>query len=179
MSRFSQIDPSEEGPSQDLLGQVQAQLGKVPNLYRAMAHSREALAGYLAFRAALQTGSLTTREREQVALRVAELNGCTYCISAHAFRGKRLGIDAEELTRIRNGDATDPHESAVLRLATAIFQRRGGLTDAEVEQGRDAGVDDAQVAEIVAHVALNIFSNYFNHVARPDLDFPLIEAAHA
>lgn len=52
----------------------------------------------------------------------------------------------------------------------------GRVTDGALSDARAAGVTDAEIAEIVGHVALNVLSNFFNHVAQPDLDFPLVPA---
>lgn len=176
MSRIATIDPDQPGPAKALLEETKAQLGRIPNLYRTLAASPAALAGYLAFRKALQTGGLPARLREQIALLVAERNHCTYCVSAHMFRSGRLGITAEELVRNRQGTASDPATAAALRLTVAIVDRRGDVADADLDAARQAGWDDAAIGEIAAHVALNVFSNYVNHLARPELDFPLVEA---
>ena len=41
---------------------------------------------------------------------------------------------------------------------------------------RDSGYDDAQIVEIVQHVALNTWTNYLNSVAKTEIDFPLVSA---
>ena len=176
MPRFTALDPaSATGPSQHLLETTQAQLGRVPNLYRCMAHAPAALKGYLDFRAALATGILKPRLREQLALVVAEENACGYCVSAHTFRGGKMGIPAEEIERNRRGAALDAKSAAALRFARTLTSTRGPLPEGELESVRAAGWSDAEIAEIVAHVALNTFSNTFSHVAEPELDFPQVE----
>ena len=159
-----------------LLTEVERQLGRVPNLYAALAASPAALAGYLAMRDKLSHGVLRLRLREQFALLVAQENGCTYCVSAHSARAGKLGLSQDELAATRLAEAPDPHTRAVLRTARAIMRARGDLDDAELTEARAAGVTDAELGEIVAHVALNTLSNYFNHVARPVLDFPEVHA---
>ena len=59
----------------------------------------------------------------------------------------------------------------VLRLA-ASHEKRAIHTNAGVERLRRAGYNDGEVGEIVANVALNLFTNSFNHVAATELDFP-------
>ncbi|GHJ44502.1 alkyl hydroperoxide reductase AhpD [Catellatospora sp. TT07R-123] len=154
------------------LAQVRAQLGRVPNLYAAMANGPAALAGYLALRHELTRGALTARLREQLALLVAQDNGCDYCVSAHHLRGRMMKLSDEELAATRHADDRDPHAAAVLGLAREVMRTGGRVSDASLAAARAAGVTDAELAEIVAHVALNTLSNYFNHLAQPELDFP-------
>jgi uncharacterized peroxidase-related enzyme len=157
-----------------LLSDTQRQLGRVPNLYAAMAHSSAALRGYLGLRDALAGGALGAVERELLALLVAQDNDCEYCVSAHSFRGDRMRISGEDLIRARRADSPNPHTRAVLRLARSVLAQRGRVADDELAEARAAGVTDAEVLEVVAHVALNALSNYVNHVARPPLDFPRV-----
>jgi uncharacterized peroxidase-related enzyme len=158
-----------------LLSDTQRQLGRVPNLYASMAHSPAALRGYLALRDALTGGALGAVERELLALLVAQDNDCEYCVSAHTFRGSRMRISEEDLVRARRADSANPHTRAVLRLARSVLAQRGRVGDDELAVARAAGVTDAEVLEVVAHVALNALSNYVNHVARPPLDFPRVD----
>jgi uncharacterized peroxidase-related enzyme len=175
MSRIPLLDPRQAtGPAKDLLDRTQAQLGRVPNLYRAMAQAPAALEGYLAFRAALGQGQLNPRLREQLALLVAEENACGYCVSAHVFRGTRMGIAPDELQANREGEAQDPKTAAALRFARRGLRARGAVSDLELDGARAAGWSDGEITEIVAHVALNSFSNAFSHLAQPELDFPAV-----
>jgi uncharacterized peroxidase-related enzyme len=160
--------------SADLLERTRQQLGRIPNLYAAMANSPAALAGYLDFRAALVRGRLPTRLREQLALVVAEANGCEYCVSAHHFRGIKIGIPGEEIEMNRHAGSSDARTAAALRFAVEVVASRGKVSDAALSTVRSHGLDDGEIAEIVAHVALNTFSNLFNHVAEPELDFPRV-----
>ncbi|MGI5489730.1 carboxymuconolactone decarboxylase family protein [Microtetraspora malaysiensis] len=168
MPRLPQLTDDPDG----LLEETQRQLGKVPNLYAALANGPAALAGYLAMRDHLTRGVLRARLREKIALLVAQENRCTYCVSAHTMRGKRMGMTDEELALTREAGDADPHDDAVLRLTREIVRTGGRVGDEELASARAENVTDAELAEIVAHVALNTLSNYFNHLAQPDLDFP-------
>ncbi|WP_433412349.1 carboxymuconolactone decarboxylase family protein [Microtetraspora malaysiensis] len=168
MSRLPQLTEDADG----LLEETRRQLGKVPNLYAALANGPAALAGYLAMRDHLTRGVLRARLREKIALLVAQENRCTYCVSAHTMRGKRMGMTDEELALTREAGDADPHDDAVLRLTREIIRTGGRVGDEELARARAENVTDAELAEIVAHVALNTLSNYFNHLAQPDLDFP-------
>lgn len=155
---------------------VKKQLGSVPNLFRVVANSPAALEGYLALSGALAKGSLDAKMRERIALAVAELNGCAYCLSAHTYLAKNLAkLDDAEITANRNGASNDLKADAAVRFARKIMEARGHVTDADIAAVRAAGFDDAQVIEIVLHVALNTLTNYVNEVARTEVDFPVVQ----
>ncbi|MEV7010940.1 carboxymuconolactone decarboxylase family protein [Streptosporangium sp. NPDC051022] len=172
MPRLPQLTEDPDG----LLEETRRQLGRVPNLYAALANAPAALRGYLAMRDALTRGVLRARLREQIALLVAQENHCTYCVSAHTMRGALMGLSQEELERTRDAHDADPHADAVLRITREVVRTGGRVGDEDLALARKAGVTDAELAEIVAHVALNTLSNHFNHLARPDLDFPEVIA---
>ncbi|WP_431966345.1 carboxymuconolactone decarboxylase family protein [Nocardia sp. bgisy134] len=173
MSRLPTLTPdSADAEQAELLGEVRRQLGRVPNLYAALANSPATLRGYLSLRDALTGGKLDARTREQLALLIAAENGCDYCVAAHTMRAGRMGFSENEIEATRAATATDPHADAVLRFARAVLRSRGRVDDALLAEVRTHGVTDAELAEAVGHIALNVLSNYFNHVAKPELDFP-------
>ncbi|MGE3315724.1 MAG: carboxymuconolactone decarboxylase family protein [Planctomycetaceae bacterium] len=176
MSRFPQINPeSATGRAKELLDAVKSKLGMIPNISRAMANAPAVLEGYLAFSSALGKGTLSAKNREQIALVVGQANGCEYCLAAHSAVGKMVGLTAEQILDSRRGTSVDPKSDAVVRFARKLVDKRGLLTDDELQEARSAGLDDAALAEVIANVALNIFTNYFNHVAETDVDFPAVE----
>jgi uncharacterized peroxidase-related enzyme len=161
--------------SHALLEAVNKQLGVVPNLFRLVALSPAALEGYLAMSGALSKGALPAPTRERIALAVAEVNGCTYCLSAHTYLGKNLAkLDDAEITANRNGASNDPKADAAVRFAAQVARERGHVGEADVRAVKAAGYDDAQVIEIVQHVALNTWTNYLNEVLKTDVDFPVV-----
>jgi uncharacterized peroxidase-related enzyme len=171
--RIQPVDPRHvTGKTRRLLGQVRAKLGLVPNLFRVLADAPGALEGYLNFSAALAGGTLDNRIREQIALAVAESNLCDYCLSAHAFLGQKAGLNPDEIANAVRASAADPQTDAILKLARSIVVQRGEVSDADLQHARAAGLTDGEVVETVANVALNIFTNYINHVARTAVDFP-------
>lgn len=161
--------------SQPHLRAVEKQLGSTPNLFRLVASSPAALEGYLGLNGALAKGALDARTRERIALAVAEHNGCSYCLSAHSYLGKNLAkLDDAELAAAREGGSNDPKAAAAVRFAVRVAHERGHVSDADLEAVRTAGYSDAQVLEIVLHVALNTLTNYVNEVAKTDVDFPVV-----
>jgi AhpD family alkylhydroperoxidase len=170
---YSLIDPeTATGNAKELLDATRQQLGRVPNLYRAMANSPKGLGAYLAFRGALQDGALDSKMCERIALLTAELNSCDYCVAAHSFRGHKIGLSAEELNSTRLAVSDSPKIHAALAFIAELIAGRGTAKAATKVALIEQGWSEAEIGEIVAHVALNVFSNYFKQVADPVLDFP-------
>lgn len=166
--------------SRPLLEAVKRQLGIVPNLFRLVSNSPVALEGYLGVLGALNKGALPAPTRERIALAVAEINGCSYCLSAHTYLGKNVAkLDDAEITANRSGASNDPKADAAVRFAAKIARERGHVSEDDVRAVKLAGYDDAQVIEIVQHVALNTWTNYINEVAKTEIDFPVVTARKA
>jgi len=160
-----------------LLAAVERQLGTVPNLYRLMSLSPESLGGFLALFQALGKGKLPLPTRNRIALAVAEIDKCDYCLSAHTYIGNHLlKLDDAELLANREGHSKDPKADAALQFATRMVNERGGVTAEDVQTVKTAGHSDAEVIEIVFHVALNTLTNYLNRVADTEIDFPVVRA---
>jgi len=175
MSRFRTVSPeSATGKAKDLLTAVNGKLGMVPNMMRAMANAPAVLDGYLHLSDALGKGTLSAQTREQLALSIGQTNQCDYCVAAHWAIGKMVGFTAEQIRDSRLGTAVDSKTDALIRFARKLVDNRGLVSDGDVEDVREAGFDDGAIAEVVAHVALNIFTNYFNNVAGTDIDFPKV-----
>ncbi len=175
MPRLNAIDPkAATGRTKELLDGVKAKIGMVPNMMRTYANSPAALEGYLNFSGALAGGLLDAKLREQIALTVADANSCEYCLSAHTAIGKMVGLDENEIVASRQASSGDAKTDAALKFAHQIVIKRGEILDSEIQAVREAGYADGEIVEIVANVALNIFTNYFNHVAQTVVDFPKV-----
>ena len=173
MSRLPLIDPANTStPAYDLLATVRAKLGIVPNMTRAMANSPAVLKAYLAFGEALSAGRIDKRTGELIALTVAEANGCDYCRAAHTAIGGMLKISAGDLADARRALHPEPRTQQILAFAKQLVERRGHVDDADISALRGAGLDDAEIADVVGHAAINVFTNLFNSAARTDVDFP-------
>jgi uncharacterized peroxidase-related enzyme len=180
MERITPVNlQTAQGRARELLDAVKAKLGIVPNMTRSMAVSPAVLEAYLGFSGALGHGVLPARVREQLALDVSEVNCCDYCVSAHSAVGKRAGLTDQELLDSRRGASADPKTDVLLRFARTVVAKRGVVDDADVAAVRAAGYGDSEITEVVAHVALNIFTNYFNNVAGTTIDFPKAPALAA
>ena len=152
----------------------------VPNMFRLVSTSPAALEGYLGLNGALAKGALEAPTRERIALAVAEVNGCDYCLSAHSYLGKNLAkLSDAEIAANRNGGSGDTKADAAVRFAVKLVEARGHVTDTDIKAVKDAGYNDAQLIEIVLHVALNTLTNYVNEVAKTEIDFPVVTAKAA
>lgn len=166
--------------SQPMLEAVKKQLGIVPNLFRLVSTSPAALEGYLGLSGALAKGTLPAPTRERIALAVAEINGCDYCLSAHSYLAKNLAkLDDAEIAANRGGASNDPKADAAVRFAAKVARERGHVAEDDLRAVKLAGYSDAQVIEMVLHVALNTWTNYINEVAKTDIDFPAVAARRA
>jgi uncharacterized peroxidase-related enzyme len=180
MSRLD-IPTTETTPeaSRPLLDAVQKSLGSVPNLFRLAGQSPIALGAMLGLSGAMAK-SLDPRTRERIALAVAEANGCDYCLSAHTYIGLNLvGLDAAEIALNRSGHSTDPKAEAAVAFAARVARERGRVSDGDLAAVKRAGFTEAQIIEIVGHVAVNVFTNFLNNVAETDIDFPVVRRAEA
>ena len=178
MPRIAPIDPSAAtGETATHLASARRLFGGLPNLVTTAAHSPAAVGAMVGLFGNLARSSLGPKVGEQIALAVAQSNGCDYCLSAHTAVGAKVGLGPKALAAARQARADDPKTAALLALAVAINRSRGHIDDATLASARSAGLGDAEIVEVVAHVALNVFTNYLNSVAETAIDFPVVSAA--
>jgi len=176
MPRLTAIDPvSTTGKVKDLLDAVQKKLGLTPNMMRTMANSPAVLEGYLNLSGALSQGALGAKTGERIALALASANHCDYCASAHSVIGKMVGLSPDDIGAGLRGGSIDAKADAAVKFARAVVDSRGEVKDADLAAVRKAGFTDGEIAEIVAHVGLNVLTNYFNSVAQTMIDFPVVK----
>lgn len=175
MARIQTIKRNEaDAQLAAVLDAVKAKMGIVPNLFVTFANSPAVLNGYLAFSEALTHGRLTAAQRETLALAIGQANSCQYCLSAHTLLARGAGLDTAAIKDARQGNAIDPITNALAKLAVNIVAQRGVLSDADINEAREIGVDDGLIVEVIANVALNTLTNYTNHIAATEIDFPVV-----
>lgn len=162
-------------PTAATLNAVKAKLGGIPNIIATLANSPAALQGYLQLSETLGAGELSARQREIVALATAQANACGYCLSAHSLIGKATGLSDEEIRLARAGTASTPRDAAIASFARQLVRAGGRLDAGGAAPARENGLSDALILEIIANVALNVITNYTNHVAGTEIDFPRVE----
>ncbi|MBT9506231.1 carboxymuconolactone decarboxylase family protein [Rhodoferax sp.] len=176
MSRVQLINPAQTTRErQVLLDQIQAAFGATPNMFKAAANSPAALQSMAGSFRALGAGILDAKLSEQIAVAIAQRNRCEYCLAAHTALGKGAGVSAEELADAQSGQSKDPRTAAALTFALKVVSQRAQLSDADVQALRAVGFDDEHVVEILAHVALNLFTNYINVAFDVPVDFPPVK----
>lgn len=180
MSRVTLLDPpAATGDTRAHLDQIKAAFGVVPNMFKAVANSPAALASMWGSFGALGSGTLGARLGEEIAVAVANANKCEYCLAAHTALGRRAGASAEAMAAAQLGMSADPRSQAALTFALKLVHDRGAAIEADVAALKAAGFDDEGVVEIVAHVALNLFTNYVNVALAVPVDFPNVALKRA
>jgi uncharacterized peroxidase-related enzyme len=180
MARLPIIAPENStGKVHELLSAVQKKLGLVPNMTRVMANSPAVLESYIGFSGALDGGSLNVKVRERIALGAAEANQCDYCLSAHSTIGKLVGLNETEILDSRRGRSTDSKSAVALQFSRQVIEKRGAVSEADIEVAHKGGLTDGEIAEVVALTVLNIFTNYFNTAFQVDIDFPVVKGLAA
>lgn len=176
MTRINLVNPNETTADRKIiLDQIHGAFGATPNMFRAAANSVAALKSMWGSFGALGAGVLGARLGEQIAVAVGNRNQCEYCLSAHTVLGQAAGASASEMAAAQVGESTDPKTAAALRFALKLVNDRAQVSDADVAALRSAGFDDEQIVEILAHVALNLFTNYLNIALAVPVDFPKIK----
>jgi uncharacterized peroxidase-related enzyme len=175
MSRVQFIDPAHTTSNRkEILDQIHGAFGATPNMFKAVANSPAALRSMWASFGALGSGVLGAKLGEQIAVAVADRNRCEYCLAAHTALGKSAGVSAEAMAAAQLGKSSDSKTSAALAFALKLVNARGQVSNDDVIAMRAAGFDDEHIVEVVAHVALNIFTNYVNVAFDVPVDFPKV-----
>jgi alkylhydroperoxidase family enzyme len=178
MPRLNSVDPDEAtGKTKELLDMVQQRTGRIPNMVRLMANSPAALGGYLNLATALAGSTLPAAVCDALGILVAADGGSDYTLAAVSALARKSGLNDDDIAAARQAQATDPRTQAALRFCEHLLEERGHVSATELDRLMEAGFSDGEVAEIVAIVVLNIYRNYFNLVARPEIDFPAVREA--
>ena len=180
MSRIPPVNPAATTPDrQALLSAIHQAFGATPAMFKTVAQSPAALKMMWSAFGALGAGVIPPRLGEQIAVAVADRNACEYCLAAHTALGRKAGASAAEMAAAQAGESADPKTNAALRFALKVVDARGQVTDADVQALRAAGFDDEHIVEILAHVALNLFTNYVNVAFAVPVDFPAVPLRRA
>lgn len=144
MSRIATVVRANAAPKVvGTLSQIKASVGHVPNVFALLANAPAALDGHLSPSRAFSRGRLTTRQRELLALAIAQENECQYCLSAHTALAETAGISETDALKARFGKSDDPLELALTSFAKNAVRQRGLVSDRDLDLARKAGIDDA------------------------------------
>lgn len=176
MSRVPLVNPATtSGDRQVVLANIHAAFGSTPNMFKAVANSEAALQSMWGAFGALGAGVIPAKLGEQIAVAIANRNSCEYCLAAHTALGRQAGAGSQEMAGAQEGKSDNPKTAAALTFALAVVENRGQLSDGDVQALRSVGFSDEEVVEILAHVALNLFTNYVNVALSVPVDFPTVE----
>ncbi|PIS11274.1 MAG: carboxymuconolactone decarboxylase [Bdellovibrio sp. CG10_big_fil_rev_8_21_14_0_10_47_8] len=162
------------GERKEILSQIHAAFGTTPNMFKAIANSTPALKMMWSAFGALGGGKLGPKLGEQIAIAVADVNRCEYCLAAHTALGNGAGLSAETMSQAQRAKSNDPKTQAALTFAVKVVKERANISPDDISALRKAGYSEEDVAEILAHVALNIFTNYTNVAFDVPIDFPKV-----
>ncbi len=173
MSYVNAVRYEEAAPEvRELLDGIKKKLRRIPNVYAMIARSPVALKAFLEYGETLKKGELGPQELEAVALSIAQVNRCDYCLAAHTAIAKMSGLSEEDTWQLRTGTSRDVKLKAAAALAKDIVETQGRPSREKVDAFFAAGYSQAALVELIALVSLNIFTNYFNHIAETEVDFP-------
>ncbi|MBD9527107.1 carboxymuconolactone decarboxylase [Paracoccus sp. PAR01] len=159
MSRISLIDPSSAmGITAEQFSRIRRAFGMVPDMLKAVANSPAAPSSMWGSFAALRSGRRGAKLGEQI----ADRNNYTYCLATHKGVGRKAGASSVEIAEAQAGRSTDPRIAAP-----------------NVDALRVAGLGDEEVAEIISHVALNLFADYLNVAQDVPVNFPGVKLTRA
>lgn len=176
MSNVNLVEPASASSTvKPTLDQIRGAFGVVPNMFKAVANSPAALASMWGSFGALSKGKLDAKLGEQIAVAIADRNACNYCLAAHTVLGQKAGATAAEMSAAQIGQSSDPKTAAALRFALKVVESRAQVKAEDVKALKLAGFDDEAVVEIMAHVALNLFTNYINVALDVPVDFPSVK----
>lgn len=161
--------------AQVLFDSLKKRLGKVPNLYATIGYSAHVLAGFLDFEAAISEESFSPKEKEGIALLVSEINNCKYCLAAHTLLATMKGYTQDEVLALRRGVSPDPKFAAALELTKSIVSNKGDADDRALDGFFSAGYREADLIELIALIAVRIFTNYVYAATLIPVDFPPVE----
>jgi len=171
--RLNSIEPeAAAGKIAAVYGQVKSKMGMVPNLFRGLANSPQALEAYLALDQLISDGSLSPAEQQLVRMVASVHNECTYCVAAHTLGMKGAGFSDDEILGVRHGRSDDATLQALIVFTEETMATKGFVSDDDLAAVRAAGYTDANIADVMVVIAQKTLSNYFNHVHDTVLDLP-------
>lgn len=176
MSNFN-VPTREEvsANNQELFDTLKKKLGKVPNLFATMAHSKNGLGNYLNLNNA--PSSLSLKEREVINLAVSQTNECAYCLAAHTFIAKLNGFTEAQILEIRTGSVSFDKKLNALSALSKSFVINNGKADANLLDDFFAqGYTKENLVDAILTISDKIFTNYLYAVAQVPVDFPAAPA---
>ncbi len=166
---------SVTGEAKDLLQNVNAAYGFVPNLFSYMAEAPTVLQAYLQLNELLEKSSIPAAQLQVALLAVSKENDCGFCTVAHRAIGKQSGANPESLNALNEGrEISDPQDRAIADFTKSVVRNRGWVPEADTEAFLAAGFTRQQILEVILVVTIKTLSNYCNHFTRPEANPELL-----
>lgn len=176
-TRIKTLNPNTTtGEAKELFNAVEKKVGFIPNLIKVFGNSPATLKAYLSLGELTASGNFSNKFREQLALAIAEENECNYCLSAHTAIGKMNGLTEDQIENNRRAISDDVKTQAGLLFAKQVTKNKAIVNNEDIEAVKNAGYTDEDILEIVLNVVANTLTNYTNHLAETEIDFPKVEA---
>lgn len=175
MTRINLVSPEKAtGKQKEILTTLEGKFGKAPLLMQALTNSPAVMNSYLALFGNLSEGRFSNQLARKIGLAIGEENGCEYCISLLAAIAKLQKLTEQDIELARRAKSLDAKEQALLDFLIIVMRTKGDVTDEELQNVKDAGWEDADIAELFGHMILNFMTNYGWKVARTDIDYPVL-----
>ena len=163
-----------------VLEMAQQAFGFVPNLIGIMSSSPALAEAYLAISGIFDKTGLTPIERQVVLLTVSRFHECRYCVAAHSAISALQKVPDDVVGAIRDNQPIGDEKLQALReFVHRVVEKRGWLTEKEIQQFMSAGYDKSHMLDVMVGVAQKTLSNFTNHIAETPLDAPFTEYSWA
>jgi alkylhydroperoxidase family enzyme len=164
--------------SKPALEQLQKAFGVLPNLPAVIANSPKLINSLVGLFGQVHSPGLSEAENQIVLLTDAVANSSTYAVAFHTTLALQQGISSEETTAIREGRLpADKRFRALSTLANTLIEKRGHVSEQELDSFIAAGFTKEQVFEVIAIVAASTITNYAGSIANPPLEDPFRQHA--
>src|SRR6516162_10678452 len=121
-------------PSRKDLADIKQKFGRVPNFFAVTAESPAAINAYVTLSNIFRTTALTPAEQQIVILTASVENKCVYCVAAHSKGAKMAGVPEDAIHAIKAKiPLKDPKTEALRRLVSQVIDKRGWLSDVDVQ----------------------------------------------
>lgn len=168
-----QVHTTETAPekSKEILEKVKSKYGFIPNLMGVFAESPEILQAYLSLSTLLDQTTLTPTERQIALLAASSVKNCEYCMAAHSSAASMQNLPDDVIQAVRDGSPIADHKLEAFRqFVLAVTEKRGSVSEKEVDAFLGAGYTRRNILEVILAVGMKTLSNYTNHIAETPLD---------
>ena len=161
--------------AKDILGNIQAGYGFIPNLFSYMAEAPTTVQAYLQLNELLGKTSIPMAQLQVALLAASKENNCDFCTVAHRAIGKQSGANPESLNALNEGrEIADPKDKAIADFTISVVRNRGFVPEADTQAFLAAGYTQQQILEVILVVTIKTLSNYSNHFTKPEANPELL-----